>query len=529
MNSALNRIISSKRLPVLFIGSGISKRYLCDYPSWDQLLDRIREIVGITKSVYNAKLYKIKSEYPDISDGKLNQKMASFLQERFLDSIEEGKIDPKDLLSEEEYEKCINERVNFFKMLLSKIVTEYALKPEMLEELELLKKISSKISMVFTTNYDQFIEREIFTDFKVYDSQNKYYFRTNNEYGELYKIHGSITEPNGMIFCEQDYNQFDKSLKLVSSKLINALMDFPIIFLGYSLEDENIKKIMSDFVNSFDIEIIQEVKKYMIMVVYEKGQKELLEGEKQFVDETTGKIITLTTIKTDNFAEIFRYIDKLSPTATTYELRKYKTMVATLISKAAKGEKTIYVQDIDSAGSEETALYIGTKQTVSNIGKSVDVYSNQEIIDKGLNGTFFDYDLFASRWYETKCIKTTEYTPVFLIKHNMSIPFEKGSEKFRANCLARKEYFDSWQPNDFEGDINALKNKYTSLIDEGKSAMTACTSVHKDVMSALAKGYISPKECLDLLVDMRGYDSDLLNSSPFKKTACFAWYMMYEK
>ena len=87
MNSALDRIISSKRLPVLFIGSGISKRYLCDYPSWDQLLDRIREIVWITKSVYNAKLYKIKSEHPDISDGKLNQKMASFLQERFLDIL----------------------------------------------------------------------------------------------------------------------------------------------------------------------------------------------------------------------------------------------------------------------------------------------------------------------------------------------------------------------------------------------------------------------------------------------------------
>ena len=48
MSETLNRVIASKRLPVLFIGSGLSKRYLENYPSWEQLLDRLREIIGIT-------------------------------------------------------------------------------------------------------------------------------------------------------------------------------------------------------------------------------------------------------------------------------------------------------------------------------------------------------------------------------------------------------------------------------------------------------------------------------------------------
>ena len=37
MNS-LDKIVKNKKLPVLFIGSGIPKRYLKNFPSWDELL-----------------------------------------------------------------------------------------------------------------------------------------------------------------------------------------------------------------------------------------------------------------------------------------------------------------------------------------------------------------------------------------------------------------------------------------------------------------------------------------------------------
>ena len=35
----LDDIVYSNRTPVLFIGSGISKRYLYNYPSWNELLE----------------------------------------------------------------------------------------------------------------------------------------------------------------------------------------------------------------------------------------------------------------------------------------------------------------------------------------------------------------------------------------------------------------------------------------------------------------------------------------------------------
>lgn len=33
--NVLERLVAGKKLPILFIGSGISKRYLYKYPNWD--------------------------------------------------------------------------------------------------------------------------------------------------------------------------------------------------------------------------------------------------------------------------------------------------------------------------------------------------------------------------------------------------------------------------------------------------------------------------------------------------------------
>ena len=38
--SILDELVKANRVPVLFIGSGISKRYLYGYPSWEELLEK---------------------------------------------------------------------------------------------------------------------------------------------------------------------------------------------------------------------------------------------------------------------------------------------------------------------------------------------------------------------------------------------------------------------------------------------------------------------------------------------------------
>ena len=48
---SIQAIVNSKRLPVLFIGSGLTRRYIKNAPNWDELLQECFKIVdpsGIT-------------------------------------------------------------------------------------------------------------------------------------------------------------------------------------------------------------------------------------------------------------------------------------------------------------------------------------------------------------------------------------------------------------------------------------------------------------------------------------------------
>ena len=45
--NVLEKMVKNKRLPVLFIGSGIPKRYLKNFPSWDELLNESFSKVNI--------------------------------------------------------------------------------------------------------------------------------------------------------------------------------------------------------------------------------------------------------------------------------------------------------------------------------------------------------------------------------------------------------------------------------------------------------------------------------------------------
>lgn len=523
---ALQKLINSKRMPALFIGSGISRRYLENYPQWDELLNLLRKQIGITEIAYSAKKNKIKISDPSITESELNQSLADYLRDTFLNKIETNKIDVFSLFTEEEINNCIN-GTDYFKMLIAKNISTYKIKEDMKNELDLFRSISSKISTVFTTNYDLFLQQEVFNSFKVYEEQNKYYFRESTGYGELYKIHGCVTKPNHMIICKNDYKNFNDNLKIVSSKLLNTLLDFPLIFMGYSLEDENIKQILSDFINSFDYEIIQDVKKYIILVEYTKGQDKLIQGEKQFTS-INGKSIIVTTIKTDNYSAIYNYINEITPSASAYELRKYSAMVAQIIQKASKGEKTIYATDIKDVENNAMAIYIGTQDTVKNFTKSTIIYTNNEILKKALFNEKIDFDSFAQNWFESKSISSTTYSGCFYIKKHMTL--DKGSIKFEKNLFSRKSYFDKeFTPQKkYKVTYNQLLNEIEKL-DRDTIQIYNLIKISQKAMSSLYYNTIITKEFRYVLQHLYNVDNNIINESEFRKAICYLTYREYKK
>ena len=528
MSEALNRIIQSKRMPVLFIGSGISRRYLKDFPNWEELLERLRVLIKVPPHVFEAHRQELCVRDPEMTQGKLYQKMASCLRDTLLEKLKTEKLDPQTLFSAEEYEKCTRNGVDFFKLLAAKQLTSWTLDESRLDEIALFRKISEKVSMVFTTNFDCFLQKEIFGNFKVYESQDKYYFRTSSGFGEIFKIHGCVQDPDGIILCEEDFERFDSALKLVSSKLLNALLDFPIIFIGYSLNDENIQKLLADFVGSFSGSILQEVQKFMLFVSFKPGETALKEGI--FTTEHGGRSITFPAIQTDNFAGLFEMIDRLTPGATAYELRKYKSMVARLIQDTSRGsQRAVYVQELDSAKADQIALYIGKRDNIEGM-KSVVSYSKEEVLQMVLEEQEQDWNEFARRWFEEKNIIHDEYTPVFFIHHRITLPFEECGSRFRKNYEFRKNSFMEFTPKPSKSQsIKEITQKYEEFRMSGMKVSKIAYQLHLELSGALADGKITVDESLELLRRMAKENAGIVNMTHFKQILCYTHFLKYEK
>lgn len=220
--------------PILFIGSGISIRYI-DGPSWDDLL---RHLASICPEIEKDYAY-YKQSYSNPID----------IGERFSELYKEwawsdGRDEFPENLFEESYPSSI-----YLKYKVSEQFNKIV--PESLEkiqnsiyksEINNLQKV--RPHAIVTTNYDQLLER-IFPDYEPIIGQS--ILRTSHaSFGELFKIHGCSTEPDSLVLTRKDYKEFNKRKKYLSAKLLTYFAEHPLLIVGYSASDPNIRAILSD-------------------------------------------------------------------------------------------------------------------------------------------------------------------------------------------------------------------------------------------------------------------------------------------
>lgn len=99
---------------------------------------------------------------------------------------------------------------------------------------------------VVTTNYDKLIEgligsadcQSITPGLPVPRSQSRV---------KVYHVHGSIDSPMNMVVTSDDYFRFINGESYFSRKLSTVLHENTVVILGYSLGDNNLKAILSDY------------------------------------------------------------------------------------------------------------------------------------------------------------------------------------------------------------------------------------------------------------------------------------------
>lgn len=357
-------------MPVLFIGSGISKRYLYRYPNWEELLE-------LAFKKYNSDLYQLQ-KYKDsfsrsgLSAFEINTKVATLIENDFNAAFFDRKI--KLNIGSNKNPNWVRNGISPFKMYLASYFKKMNLyhRKDLDIELAKFKTLKSKISAVITTNYDLFLEKEVFpNDYSVFVNQSDLFGADSYNIAEIYKIHGSATDANSIVITEQDYQKFNASRKLIIAKMLTLFAESPIIFMGYSFTDENIQNIIVDFLSCLSNQQLKNIREHFIFISHEKGQQNLKEIQRT-ITTSSGVDIPITEISTDNFGLVFDTLNKITPGISPIKIRETKRIIKTIVDSSIESTEAesviVGIDDLSQIDltSKPLAVAVGYKENILN-------------------------------------------------------------------------------------------------------------------------------------------------------------------
>ncbi len=383
----IKKIVSKfKQLPYLFVGTGLSMRY-SDAPSWDSLLFRIWSCMNDGgedrfKKFKQGVIYELKNNNPEYSDDIIkyhaNPRIASKLEKQFNDLYYSDDTFESRIFSREVQKEIIDNSYNPFKTYVALIAKELSIDSgrNESEELKVLIDNKDKIAGVITTNYDNILS-EIFSDFNVIIGQKDILLSNVSNIYEIYKIHGCCTNPNSLVFTEQDYKNFEEKLKYLSAKLLTILAEHPIIFIGYGIGDKNILNIFEEIAFCLNDKELEKTKDNFILISPAFGGEECIQSK---ILKFKDKSIYMTEIILEDYSVLYKELGSIKSTMPIKLIRQMQDMVTNYIY-STEMKNNILFGSVDSPDidDDKVALFIGPKDMVSQIG--FDSFGIMDIIE----------------------------------------------------------------------------------------------------------------------------------------------------
>ncbi|KRG43821.1 hypothetical protein ARC78_07050 [Stenotrophomonas pictorum JCM 9942] len=218
--------------PVLFVGSGIAKRY-GGGPSWKELLARV---------IAENPLIEDELPYLQQREGSL-PKVGSVLvdpYQRFAWGVGREGFPPE--LFAEDVSKDIYLKYHVADVVKSSVGSIIDVDGDLLAEISALRKV--RPNSIITTNYDLMLE-EVFPEYTPIVGQ-KIIRAASMMIGEIFKIHGSIDEPRELVLTHEDYEKWCLRKKYLSAKLLTFFLEHPVVIVGYAAQDDNVIEILRD-------------------------------------------------------------------------------------------------------------------------------------------------------------------------------------------------------------------------------------------------------------------------------------------
>ncbi len=239
------------KAPVLFVGSGLSRRYY-GTPNWEGLLDEIATRVGVDKEQ--------RGKWGGYEKQATELEYHCFANKIPLYNKGEDRRFP--------LRKIIEEIINTNRTILSGKETE-------------VKALAGIIpTAIITTNYDEFLENTFGNKYSVCVGQDIIWGRTDNNSKTIYKIHGSVSDPASIVITQEDYDTFMSKSKYLYAKLMTLFWENPIVFMGYGINDNNVKNVLDTILDVMTEEQKTEFEKRIwVLSLAEEGKESFEETE----------------------------------------------------------------------------------------------------------------------------------------------------------------------------------------------------------------------------------------------------------
>lgn len=404
MNDAISDVIhgavsDANRYPFLFIGSGLSRRYM-GAPNWLELLEIICS--KSLKDPTSFRKYRMRAQvaYHNNQVASTLPYVASLMEP----DVNEALLDNGEFIADHAIE--IDKGYSPIKILASEIIGSY--KFEAQQETRLLAKAGKgNISGVITTNYDYLCEK-LFPSFNVYEGQNGLLFAEPSYTRDIFKIHGSASQPNSLVLTDADYKDFSIKRKYLSAKLLTVFLEYPVIFLGYSIQDENIKTILSDIAECLDEQSLQRLAKRLIFVEWKPTT-----AIDKFTMSFGNKLISMTQIQTDDFSSLY---EALLQTEKLYDTKLLKELQGSIFKLADKvsPDSPIVASGIDNALNQlrdDQRVIIGFTPSPESYGRPLT--PEQIFEDVVLDNLRFDNSFIVSNYLNKFVQQQPNNMPIF--------------------------------------------------------------------------------------------------------------------
>lgn len=400
-------------LPFLFVGAGLSRRYL-NTQSWDGLLQEYANLSKNNEFGYQLYLEELKEQETPV--GK-NPKLATLIERDFNKLwLTDGRYIEARKLNKEKVQTGVSPfKIDIAQNLKEKqeiFVKEYE------DEIRLFKQLGNNhIAGIITTNYDTFLE-SCFEEYSVYIGQSELIFSVIQGIAEIYKIHGCVTKPETIVINEEDYLAYVSKNAYLAAKILTIFLEHPIIFVGYSINDPNIEEILGSIVSCLNDEQLEKLKDRFIFIEWNNSDREdsIKTFQKSFQE---GKHIEMTHVYIKDYMSLYELLTIVKAKYSAPVLRKLKSEIYELVLTSEPSE-SLKVVNIDDERMENIEVVVGVGVLKNFAQKGYEGISVKEIYED----IVFDDKNFDSALVVEKSL------PTLLKRHSNSIPIYKYIQNY---------------------------------------------------------------------------------------------------